>query len=347
MIKVGIVGGTGYTGVELLRLLSQRDDVELCCVTSREFDGQAICSRFPNLRGQVDLQFSNPDSSPLRDCEVVFFATPHGVAMHSVPQLIDAGTKVIDLSADFRIKDIALWEHWYKTEHACPELVETAVYGLPETNREAIRGAQLIAVPGCYPTAIQLGFLPLLENNIIDSSKLIADAKSGVSGAGRKAAEDYLLCEATESLKAYGISGHRHHPEICQQLSLAASSDVRLTFIPHLAPMSRGIFATLYAPVRDGENVSCDSLQTFFESRYIDEPFIEVLPNDEVPATRNVRGANNCQISVTYIANTKNIVVFSVIDNLVKGASGQAVQNMNLLLGIEETAGLEGIALIP
>ena len=347
MIKVGIVGGTGYTGVELLRLLSQRDDVELSCVTSREFEGQTICSRFPNLRGQVDLRFSGPDSPDLKDCEVVFFATPHAVSMHSVPELIDHGTKVIDLSADFRIKDVELWETWYKTRHVCPEFVNMAVYGLPETNREEIKRASLIAVPGCYPTAIQLGFLPLLENNLIDTEKLIADAKSGVSGAGRKAADAYLLCEATESLRAYGISGHRHHPEICQQLNLASNSDVRLTFIPHLVPMSRGIFATLYATPRQKESASEDSLQKVYQNRYVNEPFVDILTNGETPATKDVRGANNCQISVTYIPNNNTIVVLSVIDNLVKGASGQAIQNMNLILGIEETKGLEGIAITP
>ena len=347
MIKVGIVGGTGYTGVELLRLLSQRDDVELSCVTSRELDGQIICSRFPNLRGQVDLRFSDPDSSDLKDCEVVFFATPHAVAMHSVPALIDLGIKVIDLSADFRIKNIELWETWYKTRHACPDLVNTAVYGLPETNREEIKRASLIAVPGCYPTAIQLGFLPLLENNLIDPEKLIADAKSGVSGAGRKAADAYLLCEATESLKAYGIAGHRHSPEICQQLNLVSNSDVKLTFIPHLVPMSRGIFATLYATLKLKESASEQALQMLYQDRYGNEPFVDILANGETPATRNVRGANNCQISVTYVADTNTIVVLSVIDNLVKGASGQAIQNMNLILGIEETKGLEGIALTP
>ena len=347
LIKVGIVGGTGYTGVELLRLLSQRDDVELCCVTSRELDGQSICSRFPNLRGQVDLSFSNPDSSDLKDCEIVFFATPHAVAMHSVPELIDHGAKVIDLSADFRIKDLELWETWYKTRHSCPDLVNMAVYGLPEINRDEIKRARLIAVPGCYPTAIQLGFLPLLENNLIDPEKLIADAKSGVSGAGRKAADAYLLCEATESLKAYGISGHRHHPEICQQLNLVSSSDVSLTFIPHLVPMSRGILATLYGTLRLKESASDESLQMLYQNRYANEPFVDILVNGETPETRNVRGANNCQISVNYVASTNTIVVLSVIDNLVKGASGQAIQNMNILLGIEETKGLEGVALTP
>ena len=347
LIKVGIVGGTGYTGVELLRLLSQRDDIELGCVTSRELDGQTVCSRFPSLRGRVDLRFSNPDSSDLKNCEVVFFATPHAVAMHSVPELINYGTKVIDLSADFRIKDTEVWETWYQTPHTCPNLIDTAVYGLPEVNREEIKRAQLIAVPGCYPTAIQLGFLPLLEKNLVYTKPLIADAKSGVSGAGRKAADPYILCEATESLKAYGISGHRHHPEICQQLNLASSSEVELTFIPHLAPMSRGIFATLYAKPIDDESFSEDVLRKIYQNRYSEEPFVEILANGEAPATRDVRGANYCQMSVAYVEHSNTVVVLSVIDNLVKGASGQAIQCMNIVLGIEETLGLEGAALTP
>jgi N-acetyl-gamma-glutamyl-phosphate reductase len=347
LIKAGIVGATGYTGVELLRLLGQRDDVELTVVTSRELEGTPVSKRFPNLRGHVEIEFSKADSSKLRACDVVFYATPHAVAMNTVPALLESNVKVIDLSADFRIQDVAVWEQWYKTKHVCPELISSAVYGLPEVNREQIKTAQLIAVPGCYPTAIQLGFLPLLESNLIDSSRLIADAKSGVSGAGRKAVEDFLLCEATESIKAYGVTGHRHHPEISERLNLASESTVGLTFIPHLTPMVRGILATLYAPVKTAENVTQEQLQSIFEDRYAIEPFIEVLPAGEYPATRDVKGSNKCEISVTYLEDTKMIVVLSAEDNLVKGASGQAIQNMNLMFGLEETAGLEGIALLP
>ena len=347
MIKAGIVGATGYTGVELLRLLGQRDDVELSVVTSRELEGTPVAKHFPNLRGHVEIEFSKADSSKLHECDVVFYATPHAVAMNTVPALLESKVKVIDLSADFRIQDIAVWEQWYKTKHVCPELIARAVYGLPEVNRERIKTAQLIAVPGCYPTAIQLGFLPLLENKLIDCSRLIADAKSGVSGAGRKAVEDFLLCEATESIKAYGVTGHRHHPEISERLNLVSESSVGLTFIPHLAPMVRGILATLYAPVKSAENVTQEQLQSIFEDRYAIEPFVEVLPTGEYPATRNVKGSNKCEISVTYIESTKTVVVLSAEDNLVKGASGQAIQNMNLMFGLEETAGLEGIALLP
>ena len=347
MIKVGIIGATGYTGIELLRLLAPRKDIEIVVVTSREKEGLYVQEHFPNLRGHLDLKFAAPESEALNACDVVFYATPHGVAMHSVPTLLDKGVRIIDLSADFRIKDIALWEDWYKTTHNCPELVENAVYGLPEVNRSQIASADLVAVPGCYPTAIQLGFLPLLEQGIVVADRLIADAKSGVSGAGRKAVEDYLFCEANESIKAYGVSGHRHHPEICQELNLVCDQEVKLTFIPHLAPMIRGILATLYAPVDAGQNITIDRLQSIFEHRYADEPFVEVLPMGLLPATRDVKGSNKCEISVNYSSNTDTVVVFSSEDNLVKGASGQAIQNMNLMFELGETTGLESIALLP
>ncbi|MCH2346521.1 MAG: N-acetyl-gamma-glutamyl-phosphate reductase [Pseudomonadales bacterium] len=347
MIKVGIIGATGYTGIELLRLLAPRKDIEIVVVTSREKEGLSVQEHFPNLRGHLDLKFAAPESEALNACDVVFYATPHGVAMHSVPTLLDKGVRIIDLSADFRIKDIALWEDWYKTAHNCPELVENAVYGLPEVNRSQIASADLVAVPGCYPTAIQLGFLPLLEQGIVVADRLIADAKSGVSGAGRKAVEDYLFCEANESIKAYGVSGHRHHPEICQELNLVCDQEVKLTFIPHLAPMIRGILATLYAPVDTGQNITIDRLQSIFEHRYADEPFVEVLPMGLLPATRDVKGSNKCEISVNYSSNTDTVVVFSSEDNLVKGASGQAIQNMNLMFELGETTGLESIALLP
>ena len=347
MIKAGIIGATGYTGVELLRLLLPRQDVQVRVLTSRELQGTAVGSHFPNLRGHLDLAFSPADSPALKDCDVVFYATPHAVAMYTVPELLEAGVRVVDLSADFRIKDVACWEDWYKIGHACPELVAEAVYGLPEVNREQIRQARLVAVPGCYPTAIQLGFLPLLEQDLVDAGRLIADAKSGVSGAGRKAVEDFLLCEASESIKAYGLQGHRHHPEICQGLKQVAGSELGLTFIPHLTPMIRGILATLYAPLKSGLQVSPGQLQTIFEDRYAREPFVRVLPPREAAATRNVRGSNNCDISVTYSSETDSVVILSAIDNLVKGASGQAIQDMNLMFGLEETAGLGGIALLP
>lgn len=342
MINVGIVGATGYTGVELLRLLATHPEVSLQVITSRSEAGTAVSDLFPNLRGHIDLNFTEPNVDTLAACDVVFFATPHTVAMALVPELIARGTRVIDLSADFRLKDIPLWEQWYNTPHTCPDLVEQAVYGLPEVNREQIKNAQLIAVPGCYPTATQLGFLPLLENNLIDPSRLIADAKSGVSGAGRKAAIGTLLTESSENMKAYAVAGHRHLPEIEQGLTNASGQDVDLTFVPHLTPMIRGIHATLYSTL----NKEVD-LQTLFEHRYANEPFVDIMPAGSLPETRSVRGSNTCRIAVYQPQGGNTVVVLSVIDNLVKGASGQAIQNMNIMFGFDESLAINTIATMP
>lgn len=342
MIKVGIVGGTGYTGAELLRLLAGHPDVSIQVITSRSEANRPVSELFPNLRGHVDLAFTEPDADILAQCDVVFFATPHTVAMALVPELIQRGTRVIDLSADFRLKDKAVWEKWYNTEHTCPEMFDIAVYGLPEINREHIKTAQLVAVPGCYPTATELGFLPLLEAGVVDATHLIADAKTGVSGAGRKANISMLMAEASGSFKAYGVNGHRHLPEICEVLATYTGHKVDLTFIPHLTPMIRGIHATLYARL----NKQVD-LQTLFEQRYQDEPFVDVLPSGSTPETRSVQGANVCRIAVHQPQNSDTVVVLSVIDNLVKGASGQAIQNMNIMFGLNETAGINVIAMMP
>ena len=343
MIKVGIVGGTGYTGVELLRLLANHPSVEVQVITSRSEEGIAVADMFPNLRGHFDLCFTVPDVDRLAECDVVFFATPHGVAMSMAPDLIRRGVRVIDLGADFRIKDVSLWSQWYKLEHTCPDLVEMAVYGLPEVNRQQITDAQLIACPGCYPTATQLGFLPLLEQGLIDHRRLIADCKSGVSGAGRGASVGALLCETSESMKAYAVAGHRHLPEIRQGLSEAAGRPVGLTFVPHLTPMIRGIHSTLYATLKDPKG----GLQSLFEERYKDEPFVDVMPEGSHPETRSVKGANTCRISVFRPQNDDTVVVLSVIDNLVKGAAGQAVQNMNIMFGLDEASGLGIVGLMP
>ena len=342
MIKVGVVGGTGYTGVELLRLLAQHPMVDLVAVTSRAEAGTAVADLFPNLRGRVALKFSDPAASKLELCDLVFFATPNGIAMAQAPTLIDAGVRVIDLAADFRIKDVALWEKWYGMRHACPDLVAEAVYGLPEVNRDKIRGARLIANPGCYPTATQLGFLPLVEAGCVDSAHLIADAKSGVSGAGRKAETHLIFAETSDNFKAYGVPGHRHLPEIRQGLEVAAGHEVGLTFVPHLTPMIRGIHATLYAHISREEN-----FQAMFESRYAAEPFVDVLPAGSHPETRSVRAANTCRIAVHRPQGGDTLVVLSVIDNLVKGAAGQAMQNMNLMFGFDECAGLSQIPVLP
>ncbi|BBL69661.1 N-acetyl-gamma-glutamyl-phosphate reductase [Methylogaea oryzae] len=343
MIEVGIVGGTGYTGVELLRLLCRHADVRIRAVTSRSDAGKRVDSIYPNLRGFVDVAFSEPDVEVLAQCDLVFFATPNGTAMRMAPELLDRGVKVIDLAADFRLKDAAEWAQWYGEPHACPELLAEAVYGLPEVNRAAIRKARLVANPGCYPTAVQLGFLPLLAAGLIDGAHLVADAKSGVSGAGRKAEVPMLMAEAGESFKAYGVAGHRHLPEIRQGLAEAAGAAVGLTFVPHLLPMIRGIHATLYSRLTG----SPGDLQDLFERHYADEPFVDVLPAGSHPETRNVRGANRCQIAVHRPQGGDTVVVLSVIDNLVKGAAGQAVQNMNLMCGLEETAGLMLVGLSP
>ena len=338
-----MVGGTGYTGVELLRLLAAHPEAELAVITSRSEAGKPVADLFPNLRGSLELAFSAPDIGQLSACDLVFFATPNGTAMTMAPQLLEAGVRVIDLAADFRLGQVDQWEHWYGMPHSCPQLLEEAVYGLTEINRAAIAQARLVANPGCYPTAVQLGFLPLIEAGLVECNNLIADAKSGVSGAGRKAAVGALLCEAGENFKAYGVGGHRHLPEIRQGLETAAGQPVGLTFVPHLTPMIRGIHATLYAQLRDVEH----DLQALFEVRYQDERFVDVLPAGEHPETRSVRGANHCRIAVHQPQQGNTVVVLAVIDNLVKGAAGQAVQNMNIMFGCQENAGLTGIALLP
>lgn len=342
MIKVGIVGGTGYTGVELLRLLAQHPQVELCSITSRGDAGVSVASMFPTLRGRVGLSFVDPKAADLQACDVVFFATPNGIAMDQARTLLKAGVRVIDLAADFRIKDHLEWEKWYGMRHAAPELITEAVYGLPEANRELIKEARLVANPGCYPTAVQLGFLPLVESGLVDTDRLIADAKSGVSGAGRKAEVHTLFSETSDSFKAYGVSGHRHLPEIRQGLSIAAGKAVGLTFVPHLVPMIRGIHATLYARVtREAD------FQALYEERYKTEPFVDVLPFASHPDTRSVRAGNMCRIALHRPQAGDTLVVLAVIDNLVKGAAGQAVQNMNIMFGFNECAGLTQIPVLP
>jgi N-acetyl-gamma-glutamyl-phosphate reductase len=342
MIRAGIVGGTGYTGVELLRILALHPAVEVTAVTSRADAGQRVDKVYPSLRGYCNALFSLPELDNLLACDVVFFATPNGTAMTMAAALLDRGIKVIDLSADFRIKDVKEWEKWYGMEHASPDLIAEAVYGLPEINREAIKQARLIACPGCYPTAVQLGFLPLIETAAIDVGSLIADVKSGVSGAGRKAELSSLMSETGESFKAYGVSGHRHLPEIKQGLQLVAGGNVGLTFVPHLTPMIRGIHATLY-----GRLTQSVDLQALFEQRYQDERFVDVLPAGSHADTRNVRGSNRCQIAIHQPQGGDTVVILSVIDNLIKGASGQAVQAMNLVFGLPESQGLETVALYP
>jgi N-acetyl-gamma-glutamyl-phosphate reductase len=345
MIKVGIVGGTGYTGVELLRLLAVHPGVQLTAITSRKEDGLPVADMFPSLRGRVDIAFSAPDKADLSKCDVVFFATPHGVAMAQAPELLAAGVKVIDLAADFRLKDQATFEQWYKIPHTCPDLLEQAVYGLVELNREAVKGAKLIANPGCYPTTMQLGYYPLLKAGLIDAGNLIADCKSGVSGAGRKAEIATLFSESSDNFKAYGVSGHRHTPETVAQLQRFTDQPVDLVFTPHLVPMIRGMHSTLYG--RLTRDISNEDLQSLFEEQYKDSPFVDVMPFGSHPETRSTRGSNMLRLALHRPNNGKTVIVLVVQDNLVKGAAGQAVQCMNLMFGQEEGTGLNQIALLP
>lgn len=349
MIKVGIVGGTGYTGVELLRLLAQHPQVRLQTITSRKEGGMPVAEMFPSLRGKLDLAFSTPEDANLDQCDVVFFATPHGVAMAQAPKLIAAGVKIIDLAADFRLRDVAVFEKWYGIPHSCPEVLAQAAYGLVELNREAIRQAKVVGNPGCYPTTIQLGYYPLLKAGVIDASHLIADCASGVSGAGHKAETNLLFSESSDNFKAYGVSQHRHTPETVQQLQRLTDAPIGLTFTPHLVPMVRGMHSTLYA--RLTQQISDQALQALFEDAYGDEPFVDVMPFGAHPETRSTRGSNMLRIALHRPQGEGTpkdmLVVLVAQDNLMKGASGQAVQCMNLMFGLEETCGLLHIPLLP
>lgn len=345
-LRVGIVGGTGYTGVELLRLLAGHPQVEVACITSRSEAGRSVSELFPNLRGRLDLAFSEPSLDTLASCDLVFFATPHNVAMRMMPELLARDIRVVDLSADFRLKDAAVWSHWYQEEHACPELLEEAVYGLPEVNRSAIREARLVACAGCYPTSVQLGLLPALEHKLVDNQQLIANCASGASGGGKSAKVPMLLAEASDSFKAYAASGHRHLPEIKQGLDAIVGEDTRVVFVPHLIPMVRGIHASLYARLLD-PSISLEHLQVIYEERYADEPFVDMMPLGSHPETRYVKGANSVRLALHRQPDSDQLIVLAVEDNLTKGASGQAVQCMNIMLGLPETMGLDSIALVP
>ena len=343
MIRIGIVGGTGYTGVELLRLLAQHPEADVRAITSRKDAGTRVAELFPSLRGRYELAFVEPDKARLADCDVVFFATPHGVAMAQARELVGAGVKIIDLAADFRLADPAEFERWYNMPHSCPDLLAEAVYGIPEINREAIRKARIVGNPGCYPTAVQLGFLPLIEAGLVDTDHLIADCKSGVSGAGRKAEMNLMFSEASDNFAAYGLKGHRHLPEIVQGLNRASAAPVKLVFSPHLTPIIRGIFATLYAPLKDRDV----DLQALYERRYRGEPFVDVMPAGSLPDTRSVRASNMLRIAVHRPPASDIALVTAVEDNLVKGAAGQAIQNMNLMFGLPETTGLTALPVLP
>lgn len=347
MIKAGIVGATGYTGSELLRLLALHPDVEISVVTSRTEKGRPVADMFPHVRGVIDLPFTDPSVDDLSDCDVIFFATPHGVAQSMMAEFIDSGLRTIDLSGDFRLKDVDIWESWYDQKHACPELIEQAVYGLPELYREQVKDAKLIACPGCYPTVIQLAALPLIEKQLIQTDRVIADAKTGTSGAGRAAKVGMLLSECSDSFKAYGVSGHRHLPEMQQILGEANGAPVPLTFVPHLVPMIRGIEATIYLQPKPDSGLSLAKAQEIYEQRYHNEPFVDVMPQGSLPETRSVKGSNMCRIALHQQPGSEMIIVTAVIDNLVKGSSGQAIQNMNIMFGLDELTGLQQVALMP
>ena len=352
MIKVGIVGGTGYTGVELLRLLAQHPEVAITAITSRTEAGMPVAEMFPSLRGRVNLKFTTPDEAKLNECDVVFFATPHGVAMAQAKELLANNVKILDLAADFRLKDVKEFAQWYGMEHTCPEILAEAVYGLAEINREAIKKARVVGLAGCYPTSVQLGLAPLLSpkstggKHLIDGNHIISDSKSGTSGAGRKAEIGTLLSESSDNFKAYGVKGHRHLPEIVQGLKAIAEHDqIGLTFVPHLTPMIRGIHSTLYVRLTEaGLNID---FQKLYENFYKDEPFVDVMPAGSLPETRSVRASNTLRIALQRPGNGDRLIILVVQDNLVKGAAGQAIQNMNLMFGLPETTGLNQVAILP
>jgi N-acetyl-gamma-glutamyl-phosphate reductase len=342
-IKVSIVGGSGYTGIELLRLLINHPNVIIHQITSRSDAGKLVSDIYPSRRGKLSHTFVDPAKASLKEAELVFFATPNGIAMNYVKKLLENGVKVIDLAADFRIQDVSIWEKWYEMKHNAVEELKKAVYGLPEVNRAAIKSAQLVANPGCYPTAIQLALAPLIKDSLINTETIIADAKSGISGAGKKIETQLLMSEASENFRAYGLTGHRHLPEIEENLkAIAGINKIKLTFVPHLIPMVRGIHATLYVDcIKDFDPL------VIFNKCYKHEPFVDVLESGSCPETKSVRGSNLCRLSFYKIPGTNRLIILSVIDNLVKGAAGQAIQNMNIMMGWSESAGLDLFVLHP
>lgn len=345
MLKVAIVGASGYTGVELIRLLLNHPQIEITCVTSRQNAGTSISSVFPSLLGRIDLQFDPVDLDLIiQKSEFVFTALPHKAAMAVVPDLLNAGKKVVDLSADYRLHDVKVYETWYD-KHTSPELLDEAVYGLPELFRDKVRGARLVANPGCYPTSIALGLAPLLEKGLVDLKSLIVDSKSGTSGAGRSAKVGSLYCEVNEGFKAYGVASHRHTPEIEQTLGHLSGQSVQVSFTPHLLPVSRGILSTCYASLM--QSMDTAALQQLYAQRYSGEPFVRVHPAGDLPNILHVRGSNCCNIGVVSDPRTGRAIIVSVIDNLLKGAASQAVQNMNLMQGWAEDRGLKDLPLFP
>lgn len=346
MIKAGIIGATGYTGVELVRLLSCHPQVELQVLTSRSYADQNIAAIYPSLLGKVNMNCSEQDTGQvIAQCDVVFVALPHGHSVPVVQEAVEQGKKVVDLGADFRFRDAKIYEEWYQLEHQAPELAASAVYGLPELYREEIKSASVIANPGCYPTASILALAPVLKKGLVNPQTIIIDAKSGVSGAGRKATLTTHFGEANENVNPYGVAGHRHTPEIEQELMAIAGEELQVSFTPHLMPMTRGILATCYATLN--RKVSEKDLREAYKEFYAGEPFVHLLSEGQWPHTKWVYGSNRCLINLTIDSRTNRLIVCSVIDNLVKGAAGQAVQNMNLMFGLPETAALDFNGIYP
>ena len=345
MIKVAVVGASGYTGVELLRLLLNHPDVVVTCVTANQNAGESVATLFPSLAGRISMVCTALDSADVAaNADLVFTALPHQAAMAVIPGLLAAGCKVIDLSADYRLRDPQVYGAWYAA-HTSPELLSEAVYGLPELYRTAIPAARLIANPGCYPTSVALALAPLLLAGMVDPATLIIDSKSGTSGAGRSATQGSLYCEVNEGFKAYGVGNHRHTPEIEQTLSDLARQEVKVSFTPHLLPVSRGILSTCYATLR--QETTTAELLKYYRSFYDGEAFVRICADGNLPNIAYVRGANYCDIGLVVDPRTGRVIVVSAIDNLVKGAAGQAIQNMNLLLSLPETRGLEVVPLFP
>ena len=346
MIKAGIIGSTGYAGGELARLLMQREDVKVVWYGSKSYIGQKYASIYQNMFQFVEDECLEDNIEELANqADVIFMATPQGLCASLLKEEILEKCKIIDLSADFRIKNVDVYESWYKIKHASPQFIPEAVYGLPEINREAVKRARLIANPGCYPTCSFLSIYPMVKEGLIDLSTIIIDAKSGTSGAGRGAKVDNLFCEVNENMKAYGVASHRHTPEIEEQLSYAAGSPVTISFTPHLVPMNRGILVTAYASLT--ENVSDDEVRAVYEKYYRDEYFVRVLNENMVPQTRFVEGSNFVDVNVKVDPRTRRVIMMGAMDNLVKGAAGQAVQNMNLMFGLPENSGLKQIPMFP
>lgn len=346
MLRVGIIGVSGYTGVELARILSRHPEIEITLATSRQFEGKPLSDVFPNLRACIDITCESPSTEDLADRADFFFtAVPHKTAMAIVPQLLTKGKKVVDLSADYRIRDVAVYEKWYQ-HHTSSELIQDTAYGLPELYRDKIAQAKLVANPGCYPTSVTLGLAPLLRNKLIDTSTIIVDSKSGTSGAGRSASLATLYCEVTDGFKAYKVGGtHRHIPEIEQELSVLAEEQINISFTPHLLPISRGILSTMYAKL--ATDLSQEDIYALYDKTYANEHFVRLCPVGSSPATQHVRGSNFCDIGICLDKRTGRIIVMSAIDNIVKGAAGQAVQNMNLMNGFQEDTGLMGAPFFP